>query len=563
MNITKINGKNRRGLSSIVGGVFFLIIMVTGASYILYSMNQLDTFSQAIISKNQQDRDKVQENFQITSVTLANNKFNVTVQNTGMIPINITRLWVENKTDATWPISKYVVNQIVTPGQTLSKIGQTLPLYAKSTQAYGLTLVTDRGNSEVALVNSASVKPLMIQLFVLPDTVPTGFDTTVLFAVTNNMTNNGGLSNLQPNIKVGSYGATATLVSGPEPPLYPFLSQGDTAYFKYVYSISGTAGQKVNFTASLQNGYLGNSITKNVTVTAVQNTLLNGLKLSMVNKNVGYSVTASDTIINVNATAGGNPTTITLPSANTVTNETFIIKKIDYGTNVIMVKTSGGTIDGFANENMTLAKTMLMVQSNGTGYNTLIYPQMSMDSFRVAGKSLNHWFGSFAVPFTPTTITPSTTAITATPFTIGNPIRIDKIQLEVSTSVAGSTCRMGIYTDNGTGYPQYLVMGSDVGTVSGASTGVQTNTFTTPITLPSGGYWLANQCSTATTIQLRAIPSTAIQNVLGVLSTMGITATGTGWQATFSYATFPHVFPTVGSTVITSNVPEILIRQIG
>ena len=268
--MTKINNKNRKGLSSIVGGVFFLIIMVTGASYILYSMNQLDTFSQAIIAKNQQDRNKVQENFQITSVTLNKNKFNVTVQNTGMVPINITRLWVENKTDATWPVSKYTVNQIVTPGQTLSKIGQTLPLYAKSTQAYGLTLVTDRGNSQVALVNSASAKPLMMQLFVLPDTVSTGFDTTVLFAVTNNMTNNGGLSNLQPTIKVGSYGATATLVSGPEPPIYPFLAQGDTAYFKYVYSISGTVGQKANFTASLQNGYLGNTITKNVTVNAIQ-----------------------------------------------------------------------------------------------------------------------------------------------------------------------------------------------------------------------------------------------------------------------------------------------------
>lgn len=265
----KINDKHKRGLSSIIGGVFFIIIMVTGASYILYSMNQLDTFSQAIIAKNQQDRNKQQENFQITSVTLANNKFNVTVQNTGMIPINITRLWVENKTDATWPVSKYTINQIVTPGQTLSKIGQTLPLYAKSSQAYGLTLVTDRGSSEVALVNSASAKPLMLQLSVIPDTVSSGFDTTLLFAVTNNMTNNGGLSNLQPNLNVGSYGATATLVSGPEPLIYPFLAQGDTAYFKYVYLISGTAGQKANFTASLQNGYLGNAVTKNVTINTV------------------------------------------------------------------------------------------------------------------------------------------------------------------------------------------------------------------------------------------------------------------------------------------------------
>jgi hypothetical protein len=323
---TKNNIKNRRGLSSIIGGVFFLIIMVTGASYILYSMNQLDTFSQAIIAKNQQDRNKQQENFQITSVTLANNKFNITVQNTGMIPINITRLWAQNETDPTWPISKYTVNQIVIPGQTLSKIGQTLPLSAKSTQAYGLTLVTDRGSSEVALVNSANVKPLMMQLFVLPDTVPTGFDTTVLFAVTNNMTNNGGLSNLQPNLSVSvPFGATATLV-GPTPQAYPFLAQGDTTFFKWIYSISGNAGQKINFTAQLQNGYLGNTVSKNVTINTVSG--ISNVKTVMVGglsgNNVGLFPDTNQYYIRIGGDSGTSITynikSITMPIAGTFKN---------------------------------------------------------------------------------------------------------------------------------------------------------------------------------------------------------------------------------------------------
>lgn len=269
----KLVFKNRRGISSIVGSVFFLIIIFTALGYVVYSMNQLDTFSQAIIAKNQQDRDSVHEDFQIISVTTDNNKFNATIQNTGMIPINITRVWVENKTDPTWPISKYSVNEVISPGQTVNKIGENLPLTAKSSQAYGLTFVTDRGNSKEALVNSASAKPLMFQLSAIPDTITSGFDTTVLFAVTNNMSNNGGLSNLTPNLVVNSsLGTTATLISGPEPNVYPFLEQGDTAYFKWIYSIVGNTGQKVNFTASLQNGYLGNSVTKSVTINALQAT---------------------------------------------------------------------------------------------------------------------------------------------------------------------------------------------------------------------------------------------------------------------------------------------------
>ena len=311
--------KNRRGISSIVGSVFFLIIIFTALGYVVYSMNQLDMFSQAIIAKNQQDRDSVHEDFQIISVTTNNNKFNATIQNTGMIPINITRVWVENKTDPTWPISKYSVNQIISPGQTVSKIGQNLPLTAKHTQAYGLTFVTDRGNSKEALVNSASAKPLMFQLSAIPDTITSGFDTTILFAVTNNMSNNGGLATLTPNLIVNSsLGTTATLVSGPEPNIYPFLEQGDTAYFKWIYFITGNTGQKVNFTASLQNGYLGNSITKSVTINALQattKTVLTGGLTGPVTSNKFFIRLGGDS-----ASGNYNIKSVTMPIAGTFKN---------------------------------------------------------------------------------------------------------------------------------------------------------------------------------------------------------------------------------------------------
>lgn len=316
----KLVFKNRRGISSIVGSVFFLIIIFTALGYVVYSMNQLDTFSQAIIAKNQQDRDSAHEDFQIISVTTDNNKFNATIQNTGMIPINITRVWVENKTDPTWPISKYSVNEVISPGQTVNKIGENLPLTAKPSQAYGLTFVTDRGNSKEALVNSASAKPLMFQLSAIPDTITSGFDTTVLFAVTNNMSNNGGLSNLTPNLVVNSsLGTTATLISGPEPNVYPFLEQGDTAYFKWIYSIVGNTGQKVNFTASLQNGYLGNSVTKSVTINALQATtktvMVGGLTGTVNSNNKIYIRLGGDS-------SGGSYSakSITMPIAGTFKN---------------------------------------------------------------------------------------------------------------------------------------------------------------------------------------------------------------------------------------------------
>ena len=229
-------------------------------------MNQLDKFGQTIIEKGQEDRNRDREEFGITTISRDNNKFNITIQNTGELPLNITRLWIQNKTDPSWGTQKFDINKNVSPGQTLNKIGQDLQLTALSTQGYSIKLVTERGNAKEFLVNSASQEPVYLQLFVVPEEVPSGFTTTLLFAVTNNMSNNGALTNLKPKITVTPQGASATYVSGPEPTAYQLLERGDTAYYKWSYRISGSNGQTVNFKTELENGYLGNSVSKDVTV---------------------------------------------------------------------------------------------------------------------------------------------------------------------------------------------------------------------------------------------------------------------------------------------------------
>ncbi|HYL66560.1 MAG TPA: hypothetical protein VEU72_05355 [Nitrosopumilaceae archaeon] len=286
--------RDRKGISTVIGSVFFIIIFTSIASYVIYSMNQIDQFGVAVIGKGQDNINRNNEAFEITGVTKDNNKFNITIQNTGQLPVNITRLWIQNKTDPTWPTTKFTINQIVAPGQTLTKIGENLQLTAKPSQAYDISLVTERGNTKEFLVNSASQKPLYLQLFVLPDKISTGFDTTILFAVTNNMSNNGILTNLAPNLSIATpIGATTTMISGPEPSTYPILQKGDTAYFKWVYNISGNSGQGINFTASLQNGYLGNSVSRNATITQIQ-----GLPIIKTIMGGGLNGTISSTSLN-------------------------------------------------------------------------------------------------------------------------------------------------------------------------------------------------------------------------------------------------------------------------
>ena len=71
------------------------------------------------------------------------------------------------------------------------------------------------------------------------------------------------------------------------------------------------------------------------------------------------------------------------------------------------------------------------------------------------------------------------------------PTLIKTISVDTTTGQTGGAARIGLYADNGAGYPGALVAGSDGGALiatSGAA--VQSNTIN--LTLQSGWYWLAS-----------------------------------------------------------------------
>ncbi|HEY8109245.1 MAG TPA: LamG-like jellyroll fold domain-containing protein [Candidatus Nitrosotenuis sp.] len=283
--------KKRRGISTLIGAVFFIIAFMSTVGYVAYSLNLLDNFGQAILVKNEEKIDREREEFEIVRVSRDNNRFNVTLQNTGNLPIEFTRLWIENTTDTddTDRIFKFDINKVANPGETVTKIGQNLPVTSLPTQAYNLKILTDRGNAQEVSINSANQAPLYMKLYALPESIPTTFTTTLLLTVTNNMTNKNVLLNVQPNsaftnsidkiINCPSGSCTYTYMSGPDPPSYPVLRAGDTAYFRWVYDLSGLDNDKITFTASLENGLPANTASATVTITDVETALTAGTAL--------------------------------------------------------------------------------------------------------------------------------------------------------------------------------------------------------------------------------------------------------------------------------------------
>ena len=252
--------KTRRALSSVVGIVFAIIALSSTFVYISYSMNTLSQYNQSVVQKNQQMLDIGKEKFQIFSVTVSNGKLNMTVANTGTLPINFTKLWVQNTSATDWTRSYVPKNGFVIPGGTLKNIGQDISNPTiRLDKAYNAMLVTSRGNAQQFTINSANSAPLNIQLLAIPPTVSSGFKSELVMIVTNN--GSSILTNIAPAaLPTGSPGLTglATCTANSvSPASYNTILPGSTAIFKWDVTVTGTNGQTCTYTLNqpLQNGY--------------------------------------------------------------------------------------------------------------------------------------------------------------------------------------------------------------------------------------------------------------------------------------------------------------------
>jgi hypothetical protein len=79
----------------------------------------------------------------------------------------------------------------------------------------------------------------------------------------------------------------------------------------------------------------------------------------------------------------------------------------------------------------------------------------------------------------------------ASSISLPQPVSVTDIACQVTIGAASSFVRMGIYADNGNGYPGALVAGSDSGQIDASTATVKTFTYPTPLALSAGRYWLA------------------------------------------------------------------------
>lgn len=153
----------------------------------------------------------------------------------------------------------------------------------------------------------------------------------------------------------------------------------------------------------------------------------------------------------------------------------------------------------------------------------------------------------------------------AYPIFVPSTVTVKSLNLSVATGQTGGAAHIGIYADNGAGYPGALVSGTDVAAVAATATAVVS---TTPnVLLNPGVYWVASIYTATTTfpsvIALSSTYTADTANQIGYDTAAHALATsgqaGTGISVAATYGTLPVTFPAGATLTLNASTPAVAV----
>lgn len=210
---------------------------------------------------NQVDVERFQEKVEITSAYLdSTGQLVLNITNQGSVTANLLRLWVINQTDNEF-FSYDFSNLYVLPGASVSNISNVGFASGKN---YAIRVTTERGN--IASYNLVPAVQARIGIMASSSNL-IGNNVTVILCITNNDTSGNNIYNLEPLLNV-SPEPSLELVEGPFPAQISLLPPGSSAYFMYVYKVTGS-GFTINLNGTFTNAPQGNYVTSKIYATTV------------------------------------------------------------------------------------------------------------------------------------------------------------------------------------------------------------------------------------------------------------------------------------------------------
>lgn len=255
MNLKKIcfQPQNRRGLSSVVGALFFTVLMIAGFSVLSLALDaQTDIVTtQRIVSDI--EIKKQQEQFGVIVSTNANDFLSVGVNNLGQNPVEISSIWITNKTLSTQPVKRFDVNYddaFIPSGFTSNVVENQILQMIPDT--YDIKVISSFGTMktvELVVGTGPSSSGLRAEIITDPPDVIIGQNVTVAMVVTNS--GNSLISNVHPN-PISFTGTGTGVFVGALPPHTPTsvdLISGESVMFTWDYQVTGDSADELTFSS--------------------------------------------------------------------------------------------------------------------------------------------------------------------------------------------------------------------------------------------------------------------------------------------------------------------------
>ncbi len=247
--------KRRRAVSTIVGGFFFLILMVGTFTAVFTSLQlQSDLVdTQRVISE--QDTGKFREKFKVVSSVINaasgdNHALTVDVINQGTAPVEITDIFIVNKTASGQPVFQISVlgddGFVPTSSNVSITKSQSITM---NTGRYEVKAVSRLGNIEVDEL-TVPFNPLSVTTFLVPPAIPTNTNATLVIHAFNR--GNSTLLDVKPNGEPTVIPRLAvSAVTQLDPLRVNALEPQEGAVFVFSYKLTGGVGTVVEFSANV------------------------------------------------------------------------------------------------------------------------------------------------------------------------------------------------------------------------------------------------------------------------------------------------------------------------
>lgn len=248
-----------------------IIVMTSALNVTLWTMRQQDRVSESVLEKTNTNLNRLNEDITFSDIKVSNGKLNATISNTGGAASNVRTIYIVNETAKQQ--YRYDVNLAVDGRNSISNIGQSNPaIVLKNNTNYSIKIISQSGVIATAKANSISSVALPMSLLVIPPTVVPGQNVTLLFAVTNNLTDSYIPALIKPTLsKSLSCSPPSCQFTDYLAPTSTYLTKGNTAFFRWVFKVQAIDGATMTFNASLTNAKQGSFVIERGYVQTIKN----------------------------------------------------------------------------------------------------------------------------------------------------------------------------------------------------------------------------------------------------------------------------------------------------